>query len=102
MKPSDIGGMAVIEGVMMKNKDEYAIAVRKPNNEITVVKKKHKDFSDKVKLFKLPIFRGMLAFIDSMVIGMKVLNFSASFFDEEAEKDKKEVSEKTNALLMAL
>ncbi len=102
MKPSGIGGMAVIEGVMMKNKDEYAIAVRKPNNEITVVKKKHKDFSDKVKLFKLPIFRGMLAFIDSMVIGMKVLNFSASFFDEEAEKDKKEVSEKTNALLMAL
>ena len=47
--------MAVIEGVMMKNKDEYAIAVRKPNNEITVDKKKHKDFGEKVKLFKLPI-----------------------------------------------
>ncbi|TAH74919.1 MAG: DUF1385 domain-containing protein [Anaerolineaceae bacterium] len=100
MKPSGIGGMAVIEGVMMKNKNEYAIAVRKPNNEITVEKKSHKDFSDKVKLFKLPIFRGMLAFIDSMVIGIKVLNFSASFFEEEEEK--KEVSEKTNALLMVL
>ena len=102
MKPSGIGGMAVIEGVMMKNKDEYAISVRKPNNEIVVEKKKHKNFSDKVKLFRLPIFRGILAFIDSMVIGIKVLNFSSSFFEEEDEKEKKEVSEKTNALLMVL
>jgi len=83
MKPSGIGGMAVMEGVMMKNKEEYAIAVRKPNNEIVVQKSIHKDFSDKVKLFKLPIFRGMLAFVDSMVIGVKALNFSASFFDDE-------------------
>lgn len=104
MKPSGIGGMAVIEGVMMKNKEEYAIAVRKPDNEIIVEKKKHKDFAEKVKLFKLPIFRGMLAFVDSMVIGMKVINFSASFFEDEEEgkKEKKEVSEKVNALLMAL
>lgn len=104
MKPSGIGGMAVIEGVMMKNKDEYAIAVRKPNNEIAVEKKKHKDFSEKAKIFRLPIFRGMLAFVDSMVIGIKVMNFSASFFEEEeeVEKEKKETSEKTNALLMAL
>jgi uncharacterized protein YqhQ len=102
MRPSGIGGMAVIEGVMMKNKNEYAIAVRKPNNEITVEKKSHRDFSDKVKLFKLPIFRGILAFIDSMVIGMKVLNFSASFFEEEEGDEKKEVSEKTNAFFMVL
>jgi uncharacterized protein YqhQ len=86
MKPSGIGGMAVMEGVMMKNKDEYAVAVRKPNNEIAVEKSTHKDISDKVKLFKLPIFRGMIAFVDSMVIGVKVLNFSASFFEEEEEK----------------
>ncbi|NLC18995.1 MAG: DUF1385 domain-containing protein, partial [Clostridiales bacterium] len=77
MKPSGIGGMAVMEGVMMKNKEEYAIAVRKPDNEIVVQKSIHKDFSDRVKLFKLPIFRGMLAFVDSMVIGVKALNFSA-------------------------
>lgn len=104
MKPSGIGGMAVIEGVMMRNKSEYAIAVRKPNNEIVVEKKIHNDFSDKVKIFKLPIFRGILAFVDSMVIGMKVLNFSASFFEEEEEngKEKKESSETTNALLMVL
>jgi uncharacterized protein YqhQ len=86
MKPSGIGGMAVMEGVMMKNKEEYAVAVRKPNNEIAVEKSTHKDISDKVKLFKLPIFRGMIAFVDSMVIGVKVLNFSASFFEEEEEK----------------
>ncbi|MDF2941193.1 MAG: hypothetical protein K0S01_51 [Herbinix sp.] len=86
MKPSGIGGMAVMEGVMMKNKDEYAVAVRKPNNEIAVEKNVHKDISDKIKLFKLPVFRGMLAFVDSMLIGVKVLNFSASFFEEEEEK----------------
>ncbi|MFT4146384.1 MAG: DUF1385 domain-containing protein [Mobilitalea sp.] len=88
MRPSGIGGMAVMEGVMMKNKDQYAIAVRKPNNEIVVEKSTHKDFSDKVKLFKLPVFRGMLAFVDSMVIGVKVLNFSASFFEDEEEVNK--------------
>jgi len=103
MKPSGIGGMAVMEGVMMKNKDVYAVAVRKPNNEIAVEKNTHKDFSDKVKLFKLPIFRGMIAFVDSMVIGIKVLNYSASFFEEEEEqsqtdkKDKKQAKSKDNA-----
>lgn len=95
MKPSGIGGMAVIEGVMMRNKDEYAIAVRKPNNEIAVEKKTQNNFSDKVKLFKLPIFRGMLAFVDSMVIGVKVLNYAASFFEEEEEIE--ESKKKKNA-----
>ena len=91
MKPSGIGGMAVIEGVMMKNKEEYAIAVRKPNNEIAIEKKSHRDFSNKVKLFKLPIFRGMLAFVDSMVLGLSALNFSAAFFEEEeAQEESKE------------
>ncbi len=99
MRPSGIGGMAVIEGVMMKNKEEYAVAVRKPNNEITVEMKQHKDFSDKVKLFKLPIFRGILAFVDSMVIGVKVINFSAGFFEEEEQgkADKKDKSYDRNS-----
>lgn len=88
MKPSGVGGMAVMEGVMMKNKEEYAVAVRKPNNEIVIDKRIHKDFSDKVKLFKLPIFRGILAFVDSMVVGVKVLNYSASFFEEEEDTSK--------------
>lgn len=89
-----------MEGVMMKNKDQYAVAVRKPDNEIVVEKSTHKDFSDKVKLFKLPIFRGMLAFVDSMVVGVKVLNFSASFFEDENEaipEQKKDKSDKTKA-----
>jgi len=72
---------------MMKNKDVYAVAVRKPNNEIAVEKSTHKDISDKAKLFKLPVFRGMLAFVDSMLIGVKVLNYSASFFEEEEVKE---------------
>jgi uncharacterized protein YqhQ len=94
MKPSGIGGMAVMEGVMMKNKDEYAVAVRKPDKEIIVEKSTHKDFSDKVKFFKLPIFRGMLAFVDSMVVGVKVLNYSSSFFDEDDETQTKKGKEK--------
>lgn len=104
MKPSGIGGMAVIEGVMMRNKDDYAVAVRKPNNEITVGKFKYKDFSKKVKLFKLPIFRGILAFIDSMVIGIKVINYSASFFEEEEQpkKAKKEQAKKNDSFITAL
>jgi len=103
-----------MEGVMMKNQDTYAIAVRKPNNEIVVEKNTHKNFSDKVKLFKLPIFRGMIVFVDSLVIGLKALNYSASFFEDEEEqnKDKKKNKEKdkkkekkkaeqSNALMMA-
>lgn len=89
-----------MEGVMMKNKDQYAIAVRKPNNEIVIEKKTHKDFSEKVKLFKLPIFRGMLAFVDSLVISMKALSFSSSFLEEEEEleeaKKKEKKAEKKN------
>ena len=83
-----------MEGVMMKNKAEYAIAVRKPNNEIVVEKSTYNDFSDKAKIFKLPIFRGILAFVDSMVVGVKVLNFSASFFEEEEETQTKKNKDK--------
>jgi uncharacterized protein YqhQ len=89
MKPVDIGGQAVIEGVMMKNKTTYAVAIRKPDKEIVIDKKEYKSFSEKVKLFKLPIFRGMLGFVESLVIGMKILTYSAEFFDlEDDNKDK--------------
>ncbi len=89
-----------MEGVMMKNKEEYAVAVRKPNNEIAVEKNVHKDFSDKVKLFKLPILRGILAFVDSMVVGMMVLNYSASFFDEEEPAKVKKVKKGKKAAVI--
>ncbi|HCR40986.1 MAG TPA: DUF1385 domain-containing protein, partial [Lachnospiraceae bacterium] len=80
---------------MMKNQDTYATAVRKPNNEIVVEKSTYKNFSDKVKLFKLPIFRGMLVFVDSLVIGLKTLNYSASFFEDEEEQEKDKKKDKT-------
>lgn len=85
MKPSGIGGQAVIEGVMMKNKNEYAVAVRKPNNEIVIEKSNYKSISESVKLFQLPILRGIIAFVDSMIIGSRTLSFSASFYEEEEE-----------------
>lgn len=85
MKPSGIGGQAVIEGVMMKNKDQYAIAVRKPNNEIVIEKNTFVSAAEKYKIFKLPVFRGVLAFAESMIIGTRTLTFSASFFEEEEE-----------------
>jgi uncharacterized protein YqhQ len=88
MKPVNVGGQAVIEGVMMKNKSTYAVAVRKPDKEIIIDKKEYKSFSQKLKLFKLPIFRGMLAFVESLVIGTKILTYSAEFFEVEEENSK--------------
>lgn len=99
MKSSGIGGMAVIEGVMMKNNEEYAVAVRKPNKGIIVEKKKFKSTSDKVKIFKLPILRGIAAFIDSMVVGINVMNYSSSLFDDEVQtkNNKKKNAKARNA-----
>jgi uncharacterized protein YqhQ len=88
VKSVDIGGQAVIEGVMMKKKNTYAVAVRKPDEEIIIDKREYTSFSEKVKLFKLPIFRGMLAFVESLVIGMRILTYSAEFFEVEDEKNK--------------
>lgn len=89
MRPSGIGGQAVIEGVMMKNKDIYATAVRKPDHEIIIEKNTYVSKSEKYKIFKFPIFRGMLAFAESMIIGTKTLTFSSSFYEEEEVKPSK-------------
>ena len=86
MKPSGIGGQAVIEGVMMKNGNNYAVAVRKPNNEIAVEKNTLKERNN--KFLSLPIIRGVVAFVDSLSLGMKSLTFSASFYEEEEEVSK--------------
>ncbi len=83
MKPSGIGGQAVIEGVMMKNKENYAVAVRKPNNEIEVVTNTYRSLTTKNKFFGLPIVRGVVSFIDSLVLGTKTLTYSATFFEDE-------------------
>lgn len=110
MKYSGIGGQAVIEGIMMKNKDEYATAVRKPNGEIEVEKETYVSLTERVKLFSLPFVRGVFSFADSMILGMKTLTWSASFFedDEDVQPGKFELwldkvfGEKLEGVLMSL
>ena len=81
-----IGGQAVIEGVMMKNMDRYAVSVRKPNGKIETKVEECVSFAEKHPLFQLPVFRGMANFLESMVIGMKTRNYSASFYEDEEEQ----------------
>ena len=86
MRYSGIGGQAVMEGVMMKNMDRYAVSVRKPNGKIETKVEECVSFAEKHPLFQLPVFRGMANFLESMVIGMKTLNYSASFYEDEEEQ----------------
>ncbi|MCD7708502.1 MAG: DUF1385 domain-containing protein [Clostridiales bacterium] len=90
MKYSGIGGQAVMEGVMMKNKDRYAVAVRKPDNEIEVQVTDYKASSKLEKFSKIPIVRGIVNFIESLYLGMSTLMFSASFFEDEEETKERE------------
>lgn len=86
-----IGGQAVIEGIMMKNDDKYAIAVRKPDKEIELKIETYTPWSKKCALFRLPIVRGVFNFVESLVIGMKTLMYSAEFYEEEEDiKPKKD------------
>lgn len=82
---SGIGGQAVLEGVMMKNNEKYAVAVRKPNGEIAVEIENSQGILHGNRLKELPFIRGVFNFIDSILLGMKCLNFSASFYDEGEE-----------------
>ena len=92
MKGSGIGGQAVMEGVMMKNGDRYAVAVRKPNKEIIVKTSESPSFIKGKKFLSLPFVRGVFSFVDSLVLGMKTLTYSAEFFDVEEEESTKEPS----------
>jgi uncharacterized protein YqhQ len=87
MKYSGIGGQAVIEGIMMKNKDDYAVAVRKPDGEIVVKKEQYVSMPEKVPFFALPFIRGVFSFADSMILGMKTLTFSAGFYEDDEGED---------------
>lgn len=87
MKSSNIGGQAVLEGIMMKNGPEYAVAVRKPDGEIEVKKEAYKSIIKSKSILKLPFVRGVFNFVDSMVLGMKTLTYSASFYEEEEEME---------------
>lgn len=86
MKYSGIGGQAVIEGIMMMNRDDYAVAVRRPDGEIEVKKDKYVSITKKSKLLQLPLIRGVFRFADSMILGMKTLTYSASFFEDDEEE----------------
>lgn len=88
MKSSNIGGQAVLEGIMMKHGNEYSVAVRKPDGEICVTKNTYRSITGKLEgLTRIPFVRGMFNFVDSMVLGIKTLTYSASFYDEEEEKE---------------
>ncbi|WP_058486229.1 DUF1385 domain-containing protein [Defluviitalea phaphyphila] len=89
MKRINVGGQAVIEGVMMRGTKSYSVAVRKLNKEIVVDKKPVTGIISKYSIFKLPILRGIATFIDSMIIGIKTLTYSAEFFEVEDEKPSK-------------
>ena len=87
VKGSGIGGQAVMEGVMMKNGDRYAVAVRKPDKEIIVKTAESPGFIKGKKFLGLPFIRGVFNFVDSLVLGMKTLTYSAGFFDDEEEEE---------------
>ena len=110
MKPSGIGGQAVIEGIMMRNKDKYSIAVRKPDNEIEVTVRESKVLTEKHKWMSYPVIRGVVSFIDSLITGISTINYSASFYDDPDEQKKTKADEigksifkdKFESVLMAL
>ena len=86
---SGIGGQAVLEGVMMKNKEKYAVAVRKPDGEIDVEVETYQGLAHGSKFKELPFIRGIFNFLDSLILGTRALNYSASFYEEEEGKETK-------------
>lgn len=93
MKSSNIGGQAVMEGIMMRHKDVYSIAVRKPDKEIEIKVEDYKSIMKWKPLLKIPILRGVFNFIDSLVVGTKCLMYSATFFEEEEDLEKRKALE---------
>lgn len=88
MKSSNIGGQAVMEGIMMRHGAQYAIAVRKPDEKIEIKVASAKTSAGRQKISGIPIVRGVFNFIDSLVLGTSSLMYSASFFEEEEEEEK--------------
>lgn len=100
MRYSGIGGQAVMEGVMMKNGDDYAIAVRTPDQKIVVENFVSAGLFKNKTVKNIPVIRGVVNFIESLTLGMKALTYSASFFEDEEEK--KEQNEKKENFVMGL
>ncbi len=100
MRYSGIGGQAVMEGVMMKNQEKYAVAVRKPDGEIALEVSEYKGIIKNKKIRSMPILRGVFSFIESLYLGVATLTFSASFFEEEEpEHDKKSKKQREKKVL---
>lgn len=100
MRYSGIGGQAVMEGVMMKNGDDYAIAVRTPDQKIVVENFVSAGLFKNKTVKTIPVIRGVVNFIESLTLGMKALTYSATFFEDE--KEKKEQNEKKENFVMGL
>lgn len=86
---SGIGGQAVLEGVMMKNKELYAVAVRKPDGDIEIDQEEYHSIAHGLKLAKIPFIRGVFNFIDSLILGMRTLDYSTKFYEDENAEDTK-------------
>jgi uncharacterized protein YqhQ len=82
-----VGGQAVIEGVMMRSPNSMAVAVRKPDGEITVKRERLTFFSEKMFCFKLPLVRGVIVLFSALILGIQALNFSANQALSEEEED---------------
>ena len=108
MKKQSVGGQAVIEGVMMQSKEKRAIAVRKNDGEIVIIKNKIKSWINEKNINKIPFFRGSFILIETMIEGVKSLNYSSEFFLEEEEEDafdrfiKRIFKDKANDVIIAI
>lgn len=104
----NVGGQAVIEGVMMRGSNGIATAVRTEAGEIVVEKRSYTSYTKKNKVLGLPIIRGFISLIESLIIGVQTLNYSASFFEEDEVPSKfdkwlnKIFKEKSNDVIMGI
>ena len=100
---SGIGGQAVIEGIMMKNKDRYSVAVRTEDGDVNVMVEEYSSIAPAQVLNKIPFIRGVFNFLDSMILGTRTLSYSASFYEEEDERhSKKESSEAAGKIVSVI
>jgi len=108
MPDLNVGGQAVIEGVMMRSKDRVATAVRISSGEIKVKTEPYKSYTQRYKILGWPIIRGAVSFVEMLIIGIKTLNFSADIAVKELDKEEaakkgkefKETTNKTNTLYL--
>ncbi len=107
MRKCEVGGQAVIEGVMMRGSKGQATAIRKPNGKIEIDMKKVVPITKRYKFLNIPFIRGIFVLIDSLITGIDTLNYSASFFEDEEEEQSKfelwlqnKFGEKSNDLIV--